>query len=142
MLLAVLLYGGYTVALRFKPAIGWKSLMLVMGSAALITALPFAIWEIASGNVIWPDARGWTVALYTAIGPAILAQVFYIKGVEALGSNRAGLFINMVPIFGTLLSILILGETFRPYHAIALALVMSGIWLSERRTTKKAASVS
>ena len=48
-----------------------------------------------------------------------------------IGANRAGLFINLVPIFGTLLSIIILGEDFRAYHAIAMALVFGGIWLAE-----------
>ena len=55
---------------------------------------------------ILPDATGWAVIAYTAIFPSILSQVFYIRGVELIGANRAGLFINLVPIFGTLLSIL------------------------------------
>jgi drug/metabolite transporter (DMT)-like permease len=82
---------------------------------------------------------GFAVAAYTAIFPSILAQVFYMRGVELIGSNRAGLFINLVPVFGTLLAILILGERFHPYHALALTLVIGGIWLSERsagRTSK------
>ena len=57
--------------------------------------------------------RGWAIIAYTAIFPSILSQIFYIRGVEMIGANRAGLFINLVPIFGTLLSILILGEDFR-----------------------------
>ena len=67
------------------------------------------------GAGILPDAQGWAVIAYTAIFPSILAQVFYISGVELIGANRAGLFINLVPIFGTLLSIVILGEAF---HAL------------------------
>ena len=78
-----------------------------------------------------PDGRGWAIIAYTAIFPSILSQIFYIRGVELIGANRAGLFINLVPIFGTLLSIIILGEDFRAYHAIAMALVFGGIWLAE-----------
>ncbi len=58
-----------------------------------------------AGAVILPDARGWGVIFYTAIFPSILAQIFYVRGVELIGANRAGLFINLVPIFGTLLSV-------------------------------------
>jgi len=63
--------------------------------------------------------------------PSILAQVFYIRGVELIGANRAGLFINLVPIFGTLLAIVLLGETFHAYHAVAMAMVLGGITVAE-----------
>ncbi len=131
MMLAALLYGGYAVALKFKPNVEWRSLMLVMASAAFLTSLPFALFEMNTASAIWPDTRGWLVSLYTAIFPAILSQVFFIKGVEIIGANRAGLFINLVPITGTLLSILILGESLRAYHVVALALVLGGIYVAE-----------
>lgn len=139
MLLAIVLYAGYTVALRYKPAIHWKSLMLALCVAALVSSLPFTAWEFASGAVVLPDARGWAVAAYTAIFPSILSQLFYIKGVEFIGANRAGLFINLVPIFGTLLSIAILGEDFQAYHALALVMVLGGIGLAERSGKRMAA---
>jgi drug/metabolite transporter (DMT)-like permease len=138
MLVAVLLYSGYSVGLRLKPAMRWQSLMLAMSVAALVTSLPFFLWEVAAGKVIVPDARGWAVTLYTAIGASIVSQIFYICGNELIGANRAGLFINLVPIFGTLLSVLIVGETFQLYQALALALVMGGIGLAEHSGRKMA----
>ena len=135
MLLAVLLYGGYTVALRFKPNLHWMSMMTVMAGASFLTTIPFVIWEHMSGNAIWPGQYGLAVTAYTAIFPSLVAQVFFIKGNELIGSNRAGLFINLVPIFGTLLSIMILGEIFHTYHVVSLALVLGGIWLAERKST-------
>ncbi len=131
MLIALVVYAGYTVALRFRPAIHWQSLMIVMCGAAAITSLPFAIGEHLYGAAITPDTQGWAVIAYTALFPSILAQIFYIRGVELIGANRAGLFINLVPIFGTLLSILILGEIFHLYHAVAMAMVLGGIAVAE-----------
>lgn len=131
MLVAVLCYSLYSVGLRLKPAIRWQSFMLVLSIAALLISLPFVIWEIAAGRAIMPDARGWALTLYTALGASVVSQVLYIKGNELIGANRAGLFINLVPIFGTLLSVLIVGEQFRPYQAFALALVLGGIALAE-----------
>lgn len=131
MLVAVLLYSAYSVSLRFKPQIHWKSLMIALSGAAFVTSVPFAVMEFALGNGIAPDALGWGVVIYTVLFPSIIGQVFYIRGVELIGANRAGLFINLVPIFGTLLSILILREAFHAYHALALALVLGGIWLAE-----------
>ncbi len=132
MIIAVLLYSGYSVALRGKPALQWQSLILVLCISAAVTSIPFLLWEIAVGSAIAPDAKGWLIVFYTAVGASVIAQVSYIRGIELIGPNRAGLFINLVPIFGTLLSILIVGETFHPYHAAAMALVFGGIWLAER----------
>ena len=140
MLLGIVIYSGYTVALRYKPAVHWHSLMLVMCVAAFLSTLPFVAWEWGTERMILPDARGWALVGYTAIFPSVLSQVFYIRGVELIGANRAGLFMNMVPIYGTLLSVLILGESFHLYHAAAIVLVLGGIWLAEHSGRKRAAS--
>ncbi len=140
MLVAVVVYSAYTVALRFRPDIHWQSTMIVLCAAALLTSLPFVVaefWWREAGVV--PDGRGWAVIAYTVLFPSLLAQVFYIAGVGLIGANRAGLFINLVPIFGTLLSILVLGEDFRLYHALAMALVLGGIWLAETSGRKMGA---
>lgn len=139
MMVALVLYGAYTVALRHKPAISWQSLMLVLCGSAFLMSLPFTAWEIATGRVIWPGGIGWAIGVFTAIFPSVLAQAFYIRGVELIGSNRGGLFINLVPIFGTLLAILFLGEAFHLYHALAIVLVLGGIWLAEHSGRKMAA---
>lgn len=131
MLGAILVYSGYTVALRFKPAIHWHSLMIVLTGIAFISTLPFVAGEFAIGAGIVPGAQGWMILFYVVVFPSLLAQILYIRGVELIGANRAGLFINLVPIFGTLLSIMLLGEEFHLYHAIALALVFGGIALAE-----------
>ena len=139
MLAAVVGYAGYTIALRFKPDIHWQSLMIALTAGAFITSIPFALAEAQAGAGIIPDARGWAIILYTAIFPSILAQIFYVRGVELIGANRTGLFVNLVPVFGTLMSVLLLGEQFHLYHAVALALVLGGIWLAETSGRKAAA---
>ncbi|MGB7287269.1 MAG: EamA family transporter [Salaquimonas sp.] len=55
-----------------------------------------------------------------------------------MGSNRGGVFINIVPIFGAGLAIVILGEQFHLYHALALILVIAGVWLSQKTAAVKA----
>lgn len=138
MLLAAVLYSAYTVALRFKPQLHWQSLMIMLTGSAFFTSIPFVAGEFAYGAGIVPDTQGWMVIVYTVIFPSILGQMFYIKGVELIGANRAGLFINLVPIFGTLLSILLLGESFHVYHAAALLMVLGGIWMAEHSGRKLA----
>ena len=64
--------------------------------------------------------------------PSFLAQLFFMHGVEAIGPGRAGVFVNLVPVFSAILAVAILGEPFKFYHAVALVLVLGGIYLSER----------
>jgi len=132
MVVAVVVYSIYTVGLRFKPAVQWQSLMIALTAAASVTSFPFVLAEAHAGAMIVPDLQGWGVTVYTVLFPSILAQVFYVKAVEMIGGNRAGLFINLVPIFGTLLSIAILGEAFHAYHAVAMVMVLGGIWIAEK----------
>lgn len=131
MLLAILCYGGYTVALRWKPPIHWMSLLFVLSASAFLAALPLLAIEVAAGTLILPDSRGWAIAIATAIFPSLAAQALYIKGNELIGGNRAGLFINLVPIFGTLLAVAVLGEALHPFHVVGLALVLGGIAMAE-----------
>ena len=57
--------------------------------------------------------------LYVLTFPSILAQMLYVRGVELIGANRASLFINLIPVFGTLGSVLILGERLEGFHLLA-----------------------
>jgi drug/metabolite transporter (DMT)-like permease len=131
MLCAGIAYAIYTISLRWKPAVHWKSLMAMPALAATLTSLPLLWWEASEGQMIAPDTRGWLIILYCGFFPSLISQILYIKGVEGIGANRAGLFINLVPVFGTLLSITLLGETLEVFHIIALALVLGGIAIAE-----------
>lgn len=137
VLLAIAIYGIYTVALRNKPAMHWKSLLFALSLFAALASIPFVIGEWLAGRLIAPGATGWTVVAYTVIFPSILAQQFWIRGVEMIGANRAGLFINLVPLFGTGLAILLLGERLHAFHAVALALVLGGIALAEMSARRR-----
>ena len=89
------------------------------------------IWEIAAGGFIWPTAAGLATLAYVAIGPAFASQMFYMRGVELIGPGRAGVFVNLVPVFGALMAVVLLGERFAAYHVVALALVVGGIAIAQ-----------
>jgi drug/metabolite transporter (DMT)-like permease len=116
--------------------------LLALSFFSFVTALPFAWWEIGTGRAIYPDLTGWTIAFYVALFPSALSQILYIRGNELIGSNRAALFINLVPIFGTVLAVVLVGEKFQSYHALAMVLVLGGIWLAENSGRKHAARTS
>jgi drug/metabolite transporter (DMT)-like permease len=133
MLAACCLYAGYTVALRSKPAVPGLVFFAALAGVALLTSLPLVAYEVLTGTVTWPTLRGWLIVLYVGLFPSFVSQVLFMRSVELIGPGRAGLFVNLVPIFGALLAVLILGEAFAAYHAVGLALVLGGIWLAEQR---------
>jgi drug/metabolite transporter (DMT)-like permease len=140
MIVAILTYGFYTAALRRKPQLHWMSLMVALCAGAFVSALPFLWAEAASGTLILPDATGWAIIVYVVLFPSLLSQITYIRGVELIGANRAGLFINLLPIWGAFLAVVVLGEDFQTYHAIALVLVLSGVLIAEYDGRRRAAS--
>lgn len=132
MVLAVLVYAAYTIALKYKPTLHWKSTIATFSAGALIAAIPLAAYEFWQGTALMPDLHGWLVVLYIGLFPSLLAQVTFIRGIEIIGANRAGLFINLVPIFGTMLSVLIIGEQLHLFHIVALVMVLGGVVIAER----------
>lgn len=131
MLLAIVAFGLYTAIVRRKPDMHWMSLMTALCIGAVVSGVPFVAAEAASGALILPDGQGWMVILYAVIFPSLVGQAFYVRAVEMIGSNRAGIFINFLPVWGALLSVIILGETFHVYHAVALVMVVAGVLLAE-----------
>ena len=132
MLLACVFYAGYAVMLKDRPQVPGAVLFTVMAIVAAVAALPFAIAETLISGWQAPTAKGWLVTLYIAIFPSCLSQIFFLKAVDMIGPGRAGVYINLVPIFAAALAVALLGEAFAPYHALALALVIGGIVLAQR----------
>jgi drug/metabolite transporter (DMT)-like permease len=130
---ACVLYAGYTVALRRGPEVSAFGLLTVMAGAAFVTSLPLAIAEWATDSLRWPTPTGWVIVLAVAVFPSLLAQAWFIRGVQLIGPGRAGVFVNLVPVFAAIMGVGFLSEPFAAYHAVALSLVLGGIWLSERQ---------
>jgi drug/metabolite transporter (DMT)-like permease len=132
MFIAAILYAGYTIGLRERPHVSGLSLLAGMALAAFITSVPLMIWEIAAGGFIWPTAAGYATLVYVALGPAFVSQIMFMRGVELIGPGRAGVFVNLVPAFGAIMAVVILGEPFAAYHVVALILVVGGIAIAQR----------
>ena len=133
---ACVLYSGFTVALRGLQGIPGLALFAGMAVAAFLTSLPLMGLEAALHQEQWPTLKGWLLLSYIGLIPTALAQLSFMRAVALIGPGRAGLFVNLVPIFGAILAVIILHEQFGLYHAAALALVLAGILLAERSARK------
>lgn len=131
MMATNLLYAGYSIALKKKPQISWQVLMFTTTFAAAIASVPVAAVEMAYGNLPVVNWLSIGLVAFVVIFPSLIAQTFFVRGVELIGAGRAGLFTNLVPIFGAALAVIVLGERFQLYHAVGLFLVLGGIALAE-----------
>ena len=134
----LLLVGGaltwalYTVLLRWRPAdiapLAFLGAAIVGGIVLLM--LPLYLIELASGRIaVWNAATGAGM-VYFAVFPSILSYLFWSRGVQQVGANRAGLFLYLVPVFGIVLAITFLGEQLHFFHLAGAALIFTGIAIS------------
>ncbi|MET1414126.1 DMT family transporter [Roseibium sp. HPY-6] len=137
MLLSCVLYSGYALALRNRPKVSGLTFFAALSGISVIASIPGLVFEVATGSAQLPSFDGWLVVLYIAVFPSCLSQIFFMRGVELIGPPRAGVFINLVPIFAAVLAVTILDEPFKWHHGIALILVLGGIWLSERKAVRE-----
>ena len=132
MLLGCCFYAFYTLGLSQNKTVSPLVLFFFFSVFASISMIFFLIFEVISGNLILPNFKSFMILIYIIIFPTVLAQIFFIKGVNLLGANLAGLYVNLVPIFTALLAIIILDENVYSFHFISLFLVLLGIYLSQK----------
>jgi drug/metabolite transporter (DMT)-like permease len=132
MLVACLFWAIYSVALHRRPAVDGLAFFALVSVAAFLGSLPLLGLEAAGGAPVWPASLpALAIIVYVGVFPSLVAQIFFMRGVEAIGPGRAGLFVNLVPVFGAALGTLLLGERFGLVEALALALVVGGILTAE-----------
>jgi drug/metabolite transporter (DMT)-like permease len=131
MVVACLMYAGYALALRGRPAVPGIVFFAAMAAVACLSSLPLLAIEVATGHFFMPTAKGMALVLFVGLLPSFISQITFMRAVELIGAARAGVFLNLVPVFGPLLAVLVLHEPLAPYHALALALVLGGIGVAE-----------
>jgi drug/metabolite transporter (DMT)-like permease len=132
ILVACVLYALYTVALRDRPRMSGAAFFTLLALISAVTSVPLVVAEAYVSGFSIPTWQGWLVTLYVAIFPSCLAQLLFLRGVDLIGPGRAGVFVNLVPVFSAILAVALIAEPFALFHAVALALVIGGIWLAER----------
>ncbi len=131
MVIACFFYAAYSIGLTRRPKVSALGLFTIMASAAWLASLPLVAFETWQQGWNMPSHTGWLLVALVTVLPSLIAQIFFIQGVALIGPGRAGVFVNLVPVFASIMAVIFLNEVFELYHALALALVLGGIWLSE-----------
>ena len=130
---ALLIYAYYAAMLRTRPPMHPLSFLAFGIGGGAVLLVPAMILEIAAGRTMVLDAESVFSFAFVCIFPSLLGYLFLNRGIELIGANRAAPFIHLVPVFGSVLAIALLGERFELFHAVGYALVLSGITVATRK---------
>ena len=133
IVLSMLSWAIYTVFLKWKPdGLDALSFIFVLSGLSLPMLLPFYLWELSHGQIFTPSPANIGLILYTSIFASVIAYLFWNKSVEAVGPNVAGFSHYLIPVFGTIMSVIILDEVIESYHIVAMVLTFTGLYLTTR----------
>jgi drug/metabolite transporter (DMT)-like permease len=133
MLVAIVCYAFYTALLRLRPQVHGLSFAYATFALGALLLLPFYIAETLLGRPMPVTMTSMLAVAYVAFFASVLAYLAFNRIVELLGANTAGMVVHLVPVFGTILAVLLLGESLHLYHGVGIALIATGIWLATRR---------
>jgi drug/metabolite transporter (DMT)-like permease len=135
MIVCVISWSLYSTLLKKnKSELSQFALIQIMVSIGLIFLVPQFLYEQSTGLDFKINKPFIFILLYVVIFPAIAAYYCWQKAIELIGPNRSAMFIQLMPLFSALMAIIIFKEKFQLYHFIGAAFIVSGIYLSNRKT--------
>ena len=134
MVVAMFSWAMYSALLRKKKfELSQLSLLQMIISAGLLFLLPAYLIELTLGYRVDIDLPFALTLTYVVLFPGLASFIFWIKGISIIGSNRSGIFLHLMPIFSTILAIIIFKEKFMIYHLFGATLIITGIILSSKK---------
>ena len=135
--IAALTWALYTVLLKSLPKeihpLSFLQCIIILG---LLYMFPFYILEYSIKGGFELNSKTIVSIGYVAIFASVVAFIFWNRAVRDLGANRAGPFIHLMPVFGTILAIIFLGEKLYFFHLIGISLVFFGILLTNKKVKR------
>jgi drug/metabolite transporter (DMT)-like permease len=130
ILAAMVIYGIYAAMFRRRPGAHPLSFLVATMGIGSLMILPFHVWELTQGGRIEGGVTAWLAMAYIAVFPSFVAYLLFNRGIELIGAGRASQSWHLMPVFGSILAVLFLGETFYVYHAVGIAMIAAGILLA------------
>jgi drug/metabolite transporter (DMT)-like permease len=130
-------FGLYSALMPRRPVTHQLSLISFTTCCGALLLVPFSLWEYSTGATLKFDTLTLATLGYVLIFPSTLAYLFFNRGLALIGPNRAAPFFHLVPVFGSALAIVLLGEQPRLFHLTGYALVLVGVVIASRRGTAR-----
>ena len=124
----------YSALLKKKSyEISQITLLEVVIITGLIFLIPIYILEMNFGNQIVLGKPFMLTLTYVVLFPGLASFFFWIKGIAIIGANRAGVFLHLMPVFGSIMAIILFDEKFMFYHLLGAIFIIGGITLSNKK---------
>jgi len=131
VLAAVLAWACYTVLLAWRPQdVDPLVLLTALVGVGVAFISPLYLWEMARGARVRLDPVTVCSIAYVSLAASIGAYTLWNRGVAEVGPNRAGVFLHLMPAFGTLLAAAFLGESLHLFQLGGIAPILAGVWLA------------
>ena len=134
---ALFSFGLYSALMLRRPVTHPLSLIAFTTAGGALLLLPFSIWEFSTGATLKFDTLTTVAVIYVMIFPSTLAYLFFNRGIALIGPNRAAPFFHLMPVFGSVMAIALLGEQPQLFHLIGYALVLAGVVIASRQASAK-----
>src|SRR6266436_7116158 len=104
-LVALAIFGLYSVLTLKRPAIHGLSFVAFTFGCGAACLIPLWIWELISRPVMTLDAKNLLSLFYVVVFHSTVAYLCFNRGVQLIGANRAAPFFHVVPVFGAAMAI-------------------------------------
>jgi drug/metabolite transporter (DMT)-like permease len=128
-------FGLYSALMPRRPVTHQLSLISFTTCCGALLLIPFSVWEFSTGAALKFDFLTLATLAYVLIFPSTLAYLFFNRGIALIGPNRAAPFFHLVPVFGSAMAILLLGEQPRLFHLVGYLLVLAGVVIASRQAS-------
>jgi len=132
-MVALVIFGLYSVLSLKRPDIHGLSFVGFTFGCGAVCLIPLFSWELLTRPVMQLDTTNLLTLFYVAVFPSTLAYLCFNRGVQLIGANRAAPFFHVVPVFGSVMAIVFLGEHPQLFHLIGFALVLTGVFVASRK---------
>jgi len=132
-MIALAMFALYSVLTLKRPAIHGLSFLAFTFGCGAACLVPLQIWELSARPAMAFNVPNLLTLFYVAVFPSTLAYLCFNRGVRLIGANRAAPFFHVVPVFGSIMAMIFLGERPQPFHFIGFALVLSGVFVASRK---------
>lgn len=137
---AMVLFGIYSSVMKLRPPIHQLTVLTFCFACGSVFLVPALWWEISTGYTLTFDAMSMGALGYAVIFPSIVSYLFFNRGIQLVGPNRAAPFLHLMPVFGSAMAIFLLGEKLQGFHIAGYVLVLIGIFIASRRASSITAS--
>ena len=133
MIGGVITWGVYSTLLKKKQfTLPLLTLVHIICTFGLISVFPQFLYEFSNGQVINFDTNLVYTLIFLALFPSIGSYYCWAGAVSVIGANRAGISLSLIPLFSSIMAIVIYDEIFQFFHLIGAILIIIGLFLSNK----------